>query len=536
MATYTWKQPVASGVSTPTLYGTAAAWGGVVPGVADTAVITSAGDGTPADNPYTFILSPHAGSSAPYLTSKTLTLYHSALVQDPTNKSIDYYSDPLVSSVPLGQTIDPAVLDLVGAGSEAALVLQRSTIAAATVTRVSGDAYMYAGYTNLLKGNIQIGLPFSVNGKPVTSTTTDANGFKNALYIDVQDYGSWVAPLTPDSYVPGVTSSGTISIAAASALLVSVAGNAQTIQTVRGVTVEQAAAVSAFTNTGTIHVEAGGTLHVTAYGGKGELINRGSITVAGHAGDNTVALVQAVVEGAGTWTLSGGTAAAAASTGAIFGNNVTGGTIRISDATLRFLGGSGVSDNNIVVSEGTIGFVGTGGVMEIDTGDLQTAYSVFSDTITGFAPTDTILLEISVLPGDTLTLNPTWVAGTNGGSLLLSAVSGSTSTPEALFKLDGKYAGGLSDFSIKSVLTSSGLYSVTITTSASQAAAPPLSAGDWSVADGLGSAGDTSPSAGLGLSVDGGVPSADSVAAFGHFDWAAAAHPACGVVMPHLAA
>jgi hypothetical protein len=394
---------------------------------------------------------------------------------------------------------------------------------------------MYAGYTNLLKGNIQIGLPFSVNGKPVTSTTTDANGFKNALYIDVQDYGSWDAPLTPSGYVPGVTSEGTISVAASSALWVSVAGNAQTIQTVHGVTVEQSAAVSAFTNTGKIVVEAGGTLHVTAYGGKGELINRGSITVAGHTGDTTVALVQAVVEGAGTWALSGGTEAAAASTGAIFGNNVTGGTIRISDATLRFLGGTGSSVNNIVVSEGTIAFAGTGGVMEIDTGDLQTAYSVFSDTITGFAPGDTILLKISVLPGDTLTLAPTWAAGTNGGSLLLSAVSGSTSAPEALFKLDGKYAGGLSDFKITSV-ASSGLDTVTITTTASQAAAAQLSAGDWSAANGLGLPGDTSQPAGVGLAVDARIPSAESVAALAPYDWTAAAHPAAGVVVPHLAA
>jgi hypothetical protein len=274
---------------------------------------------------------------------------------------------------------------------------------------------------------------------------------------------------------------------------------------------------------------------VTAYGGKGELINRGSITVAGHTGDTTVALVQAVVEGAGTWALSGGTEAAAASTGAIFGNNVTGGTIRISDATLRFLGGTGSSVNNIVVSEGTIAFAGTGGVMEIDTGDLQTAYSVFSDKITGFAPGDTILLKISVLPGDTLTLAPTWAAGTNGGSLLLSAVSGSTSAPEALFKLDGKYAGGLSDFKITSV-ASSGLDTVTITTTASQAAAAQLSAGDWSAANGLGLPGDTSQPAGVGLAVDARIPSAESVAALAPYHWTAAAHPAAGVVVPHLAA
>jgi hypothetical protein len=315
-----------------------------------------------------------------------------------------------------------------------------------------------------------------------------------------------------------------------------VAGNAQTIQTVKGVTLEQAAAVSAFTNTGTIHVDAGGTLHVTAYGGKGELINRGSITVAGHAGDTTVALVQAVVEGAGTWTLSGGSAAAAASTGAIFGNNVTGGTIRISDATLRFIGGTGDSLNNIVVSKGTIGFVGTGGVMEIDTGIDQTAYSVFSDAITGFAPTDTILLQISVLPGDTLTLNPIWTAGTNGGSLLLSAVSGSTSAPEALFKLDGKYAAGLSDFTITSVHTNSGLYTVTITTSASQAAAPKLTPADWSVASGLGLASDSLHAAGSDVSAGAGVPGTESLAAFGHYDWVLPAHPVSGVVLPHLAA
>jgi hypothetical protein len=481
MATIEWKN---TGSTTNTAaFDTANAWsGGVVPVAGDTAVISSSGDGAPSLNQYTGILSPSADSSNAYLCGPTLytqTLEHTT----ENGRTTYFYVTPQESTVPTGETIDPSVLDLIGAGSEAALTLQNSIIASPTVN-VSGDAYIYASYTDTVKGNISIGAPFSVNGKPVTSSTSDAHGFKNALYIDTQMWGSWSGALTPNGYVPGVTSDGTISVAGASALWVSVAGYPQQIKTVGTVTHESAASVSAFTNVGAIHVSAGGSLHVSAYGGLGELINKGSILIDGGAGDVTVAQVQAAVEGAGTWVLDGLTNTNPGYTGAVFGNYVLGQTFKIDGATLYADGGSGTAVNNWAFSGGTVDFTGTSGALLISVGYLQTALP-FSDTIEGFGRGDQINLSLGLLPGDTLKPVLNWHASTNTLSLTAYVDNGlsTTSTLDAAFKFAGSY--NLSDFSVSTPVRDGTQVDLTIETSASNAV-PALPPADWGIMRDLG--------------------------------------------------
>jgi len=511
---------------------TKSAWvGGVVPTGGNVAVISSAGDPAPGKPGSTGIISPAAGSSHAYLSGLTLSTDSVEEDHQPNGHIIKYYVTPQESAVPAGETISPAALDLIGAGSEAALTLQNSTIAAATVTNVSGDAYVYAGYTNTLKGAINIGEPFNVNGRAVTSSSTDGNGFKNALYIDVQAYGSWSGANQPNGYVPGVTSDGTISVASASGLWISVAGNIGKTSTSGTVTTETPTDESAFTNNGAIHVSAGGSLHVSATGGLGELTNNGSITLAGAASETTIAQIQSVVQGSGTWVLSGGSQTNPAYTGAVFGNDVLGQTFKISDATLFVDAGTGITENNCLFAGGNVDFDGKSGVLLIWSGIDQPITSVFSDSISGFATGDQIQLSFGLLP-NTYTFKPelSWNAATN--TLTLTSVTtsslGTASTVEATFKLNGSYSAA--DFSMSNIFyngNESTQASVTILSSVADAA-PALLPADWASTSVLGLTGDGAHGTTAGLQTHSAIPTSEGIAALGHFDWLTTAHDMAG--------
>jgi uncharacterized membrane protein len=485
MTTITWTN------GTTAIFDAASSWAqGVVPIGGDIAVISSSGDPAPSRNAETGIISPATGSSNAYLCGTTLYTVGDKAITQPNGDVYVYFTTPQKSAVPAGETIHPADLDLIGAGSEAALTLQNSTIGVSTVTNVSGDAYIYAAYTNALRGNIRIGLPFSVNGTPVTSTTPDANGYDSALYIAVQPFGSWSFAETsnqygPSGYVPATTSAGTISVAAHSALWVSVADSpAGPPQTSGKTSVFTPPEVSAFINNGAIKVAAGGEFATTSFGGLGELINNGTITLSGAANETTDAGSQASVLGTGTWTLAGGTQTDAADTRVQFVNNVTDQTIKISDAELWINGGSNLSANNIVVSGGTVDFTGTSGIILIDAAVDVPITTIFNETISGFAKGDQLQLAYGQTPLDGGTWKPelSWNASTN--TLDLYNVRSDTGTTlEAAFKLNGTYTAA--DFSLANVSWNGDLDTPTDVTILTSAAASNFLPSDWSGLEGL---------------------------------------------------
>ncbi len=525
---------------TAATYASKSAWaGGVVPVGKDTAVISSAGDPAATRSSTTGIISPATGSSDAYLCGLTLATVTELSDTQPNGDIYYYFSTPQKSAVKAGETIKPVTLDLIGGGSEAALTLQNSTIAATTTTNVSGDAYVYAAYTDTLKGNIRIGAPFSVNGSPVTSSTADANGYDNALYIAVQPWGSWSFAESShqygaSGYVPGVTSDGTISVAAASALWVSVA-DAVAGETPDGRnTIFTPPEISAFMNNGAIDVAAGGAFVVTSFGGKGELINNGSITLAGAAGETTDAGVQASIQGTGTWTLAGGTQTSAADTRLQVVNHVTGQSFDISDAELWVNGGSGVSANNIVVSGGNVDFTGTSGVLLISSAVGVPINALFTDTITGFATGDQIQLSYGQIPLDGANWTPelSWNASTN--TLDLYNVRSDTGTTlEAAFKLNGTYTA--TDFTTANVSWNGTATSPTqLTILSSVADGARLLPADWSGTQGLDlsslarhAAGGSGPRSAFAPQEQG--------AALIPFDWHAAAQPGVAPHLPHHA-
>jgi hypothetical protein len=538
-------------------FATASAWTpSVVPVAGDIAVISSVGDVAPTKNSYTGIIFPTTGPSVTdpgseaYLfdpgseataTEETDTLPNGDIIYYYVTPQ--EYTGPGTGTVLPGETIHPADLDLIGGTSEAALALQNSTIAATTVTNVSGDAYVYAGYTNTLKGNIDIGEPFSVNGKLVTSTVADANSFYNALYIAVQSFGSWVfantsATYSASGYVPGVVSDGTISVAASSALVVSVSDFTEKTSTTGTFTPPT---VSAFTNDGSIKVAAGGAFLVTSYDYQGEFINNGSVTLSGSANEATYSDIQSSLQGTGSWTLSGGSQTDVADTRLQLVNHVTGQTFKIADAELWVDGGSGISANNIVVSGGTVDFDGSSGLLLISTPIITETTTppvntIFSDSISGFAKGDQIQLGISLVPGNTLIADGlSWdqtssTAGTLDVSFVTTSSLGTTTTQEAALALNGKYTNA--DFS-KSVSGSvSTEPTLTILTSVAKAAASSLLPGDWTATSELGLTGNMMHGAAAGFMNPDTVATTDSVAAFAHLNLLAYEHISAGFHQP----
>jgi hypothetical protein len=156
---------------------------------------------------------------------------------------------------------------------------------------------------------------------------------------------------------------------------------------------------------------------------------------------------------------------------------------------------------------------------------------VFSDSISGFATGDKIVLSFGLLFG-THSFNPelSWNAATN--TLTLTSVTtsslGTASTVEATFKLDGSYSAA--DFSMSNVSyngNESTQASVTILCSVADAA-PALLPADWASISGLGLTGDTAHATTAGLQTHPAIPASEGIAALGHFDWLTTAHDMAG--------
>jgi hypothetical protein len=465
-------------------YDTASAWtGGVVPNAADTAVISSAGDPAPTENTSTGLLTPGTGSSEAYLAGLALASSSETLVPQSNGETYVYFTTPQVSTLAAGESVSGGTLDLIGAGSEAALYLQNSKLAPG-VLNVGGDAYIYGGYSNTLSGDIDIGTAFSVNGTLVPAAPKDVNGFTSALYIGVQEYGSWSGEGVANGYTPSTTNTGKITIGNNSALWLTIDGGPAGVTKAGKYVIFTPKSDSAFVNTGSISLRPGATLHANSDFGEGTFTNNGTITITGAAGDTTGALIYSKSNGTGHWIISGGSQTNAGDTYAGFASNVSGQSFSVRDATLQFYAGQGIEVGGLVASGGTV-TLGGNAVLQINAPVDDPVTTVFTDALAGFAPTDVISLSYGLLPipsGESWAPSLTWNASTNTLDLTNVYVSsGVTSTSlEATFTLTGAYKA--SDFSIKSAAWNggSGPATVDIVTSAASAIPADFHATDWS--------------------------------------------------------
>jgi hypothetical protein len=427
-------------------FNTPSAWqGGEVPNSSDTAVIGSAGDPLPVQNPATDILSPAAGESLAFLAGLTLDQETLVLGQEGNGQPFYYLTTPPANQVPAGETIAGGIIDLLGGGSEASLALQDSTLAKPVQLNVSGDAYFYSGYTNALDGTINIGLPFKINGVTVPPPPPDANGYVNAVYLDIQDYGSWDDEDKLSGYVPGTTNNGTINISGIhSTLYLSIAGQQESVGKYNGLPLLNPPTVSAFINDGVINVQAGGTIHALSEFGEGEFINNGKIEVTGAAGDTTLTNIATQVSGTGTFVLNGGTQTNPLATGAYFTDNVTGVNFSLDDAALRLNAGTDTEVPTLVCSGGNVAFTGANGALLIDAPVDDPIKNVFTDTISGFASSDQVQLTYNLLPltkGETWKPVAEWDAKTNTLDVYntYSGIDAPGPSLEAAFVLKGSY-------------------------------------------------------------------------------------------------
>jgi hypothetical protein len=513
---------------------TAAAWvQHVVPGVAATAVISSSGDGKPYQNPATDLISPNNTDSVAFLLTST----------NPVDQSLSQDSWVLTTSATgapewvdttstqssdlngsTGDTLTGGTLDLLGAGSEAGLVLQNTTLGSKVHVNISGDAYAYAGYTNTLAGTIDIGLPFTIAGATVPTPPIDADGMVNALYLDIRAYGSWTNSVL-NGYVPGVTNTGTIAIGASSILFLSIAGQQQSSGAYDGAAALFPQEVSAFTNKGVIDVKAGGFIYAASQYLEGKFINNGIISIAGAKGDLTETRITTAVSGTGTFVLAGGTQTEASQTEALFSNTVSGQTFVVNDATLDLDASGYIYPPPLTYSGGHVTFSGTNGVLLISTPIILDkalpVNTVFSDSISGFAKGDQIQLAIRLVAGNTpIAVETSWdqtsgTAGTLDVSLVTTSSLGTTTTTEAALALHGKYTNAAFSGSLSGTSTGPTL---TITTKAAAAAASTLLPGDWTATSELGVTGTTMQGAASSVIAPNTSSTTDGVAAFGHLD------------------
>jgi len=454
------------------IYLSTAAWtGGVEPGAADTAVISSSGDAAPSKSGA--LLTPASGSSEAYLiTGPSLTLDSVSEKQETNANGVveTYFVTP--STAPTGETLFGGTLDLIAGGGETALYLQNSTLGAKTTVNVNGDAYLSAGYTNTLAGVIDIGLPFSVSGQAQAQPKADAFGYTSALYLNLEAWGSWTNADGASTYTPSVDNTGTINVGDASALVVAI--NAEVASIVKtGLKTETSLppASSEFVNAGTVTIEAGGFFNGYASNESGDaaltnnatILNNGTFNVDGSGTLTTEAEFGANVSGKGLIDLQGGTDTSVAKTEAQFDAEVAGNSFDINDATLVFAPETlHTSSTGYTVSGGTITFEGKTGALQIDTPIETTVASVFGDKIDGFQAGDTITLEFNVgtRSSGAWTQDLTWNQADH--TLDIYNVFGGVeqTTPEASLILNGDYTqssfhisqqtGGGSDFATAS--------------------------------------------------------------------------------------
>ncbi len=462
--------------------------GGVVPGAADTAVISSAGGAAPTKSGQ--LLVPGSGSSKAYLLA-SLTL--DSLTQHQTTNSSGvtetYFTTLAPSQVPAGETVSGGTIDLIAGGSESALYLQNSTLGAATTLNVNGDAYVSAGYTNTLAGVINIGLPFSVAGVAQAQPKADAFGHTSALYLDLQAWGSWTGANVPASYTPGVNNTGTIAIGGGSAMMVAIhAETASLLKTGLKTETSLPPMSSQFDNNGTIKVEAGGLFnsYVTNGNGIGAIVNNGTFYIHGAAGSLTEAVFATNVTGHGLINLQGGTQTNAAQTVAQFDAQVAGNSFLINNGGLLLEPGQfDVKSSGFTYSGGTVTFGGHSGILEIIAPINNTVAKLFGDPITGFESGDTINLHYYMIANGTWSQQLVWTQASHTLQLFNVFTNGGVQSKslEASFTLNGTYAA--SSFHISNATwngqvgtAASVIISTTQTTPAAAVVSADLASGD----------------------------------------------------------
>jgi hypothetical protein len=432
MATYTWINGHQG------LFSDAADWSGdLVPGSGDTAVISAAGDGAPTlptSTPPPAILQPPSGGSAVYLCG---ALDRSTLVQG--SDSLDYFTSLQPNQVTPGETLAGGTIDLIGAGSETAIYMQDSELAAPTVLNVSGAAFMYSGYTNILAGTINIGLPFSVGGQTVATPPVDPQGLTSELEIHIEPFGSWSGGSVATSYVPSTINDGTIRVGAGSGLVLNIEGDAAFTY---GSNPEyySASTHAAFDNEGSIAIGPGGLLVGIEQYNQGAFINNGLITITGAAGASTAAGFTTTYGGDGELLVSGGSQTDPTQTYVDFANAVTGGEVVIADATAVLDPTASVTGN---YSGGSVVFGDAHASLQIYAPFTSSIGQEFSDTISGFRAGDSIDLSFYVGVESQWQPSLTWDQATNTLSLYNNDVNGyyqATTELEAAFTIEGTYS------------------------------------------------------------------------------------------------
>ncbi len=417
--------------------------GGVVPGAADTAVISSAGGAAPTKSGQ--LLVPGSGSSKAYLAGLTLDSLTQHQTTNTSGVTTTYFTTLAPSQVPAGETVSGGIIDLIAGGSESALYMQNSTLGSHTTLNVNGDAYVYAGYSDTLAGAINIGLPFSVGGVAQPQPKADAFGHTSALYLDIKAWGSWTGANVPASYTPGVNNTGTITIGGGSALVVALNADASSIfQTGPKTATSLPPMASQFDNNGTVKVEAGGLFDtIDTFGGPALIVNNGTVDVFGASGKLTEAVFDANVTGHGLIDLQGGTQTNPAQTVAQFNAQVAGNSFLINDAGLLLQPGQfRAKSSGFTYSGGTVTFGGHSGILEIVAPLENTVAKLFGDAITGFESGDTINLHYYMIALGTWSQQLVWTQTThtlqlfnvfNNGGILSKSL-------EASFTLNGTYA------------------------------------------------------------------------------------------------
>jgi hypothetical protein len=340
------------------------------------------------------------------------------------------------ATVSAGDDIVGETIDMLGEGSATSAFFQSTTIDPTTAIDISGVALFENYYNNTLAGTINVGLPISANGAIVATPTSDSHGVANEL--DLQLFGDGSVNESADtlsSYVPLTDNTGTINVAADSALRIGFNSGPLFGETLSAT--EQFytfAGQAALENDGAINVAAGGTLSMTSNdqlydsgsapadefdtsavdNDKGTifwdgLVNTGQINIAGAAGQTTTVNLQGFVAGSGTIAVNGGNQTDRTKTTLTFtGAVVDGQTIIDSNAIVQFFADSG--DNFTRAVGGSFIFGDVPGDLLIDPDTLQNGagfgppgYSLASGTVTSAAVDQPFGMPIyGFRPGDTI--------------------------------------------------------------------------------------------------------------------------------------
>jgi hypothetical protein len=462
-----------------------ASWqGDVAPGPADTGVVSNAASAS-APTESGAILTPGDGSSQAFLlagTSLSTVTEGSTKIDGVTEAFFTTPTQSAAEQADAGETLAGGTLDLIGGGAEVALRLQNSTVKAGTTINVNGDAYVSAGYTNTLSGAIDIGLPFSVSGAAKTQGKADALGYTSALYLDVQPWGSWTGATVLASYIPTTTNRGAITVANGAALVINLEAEASgVLELSRTQAVSLPPERSQFANSGSIVIEAGGTLS-SAVGGDNpdivntDFVNTDGIRLDGAAGKTTKAIIDTNLTGAGGRVdIDGGTQTVLTDTFVKIEGQVAGQNFALDGGGLA-LAPADVNASGFTYSGGIVDFEAGHGILDIAAPIEVNVSKLFGDTVSGFAAGDQIDLSYF------LTSQPDWkpevvwtqtkaASGTLELFNVLTTAGVESTTLEASFTLDGVYT----DSSFKVVGTASNSptspVSVVITTSQTTVAA-----------------------------------------------------------------